>query len=235
MRGVIGTRNEKKPKAMRAAARRKRQRVRRHARERKEVQALLRIVVHDCAKRVPMQKPAARMGGRLVRESAKWLAFAAPREGTPHDRVRISLPAHDPLCSVHEERRVLTDSVAEHLPDSARGLRIHKAYHDAIPMARACRSNPLGHAQELRLDVLGILVDLLRVHLLADPRSFQERLAVGSVVEAGEHRRHDLDENRLHVPLPVADLARLMKDLIRPGRSKPPRCKAVRDARCEAY
>jgi len=65
MRGVIGTRKQKKPKAMRAAARRKRQRVRRHARERKEVQALLRIVVHDFAKRVPMQKPAARMGGRF--------------------------------------------------------------------------------------------------------------------------------------------------------------------------
>ena len=127
------------------------------------------------------------------------LAFAAPREGARHDRVRISLPADDPLRSVHKERRVPTDSVAEHLPDSARGLRIHEADHDAIPVALACRSNPLGHAQELRLDALGILVDLLRVYLLADPRSFQERLTVGSVVEAGEHRRHDLDQNRLRV------------------------------------
>jgi hypothetical protein len=74
-------------------------------------------------------------------------------------------------------------------------------------VTRACRSNPLGYTQELRLDFLGILVDLLRVYLLADPRSFQERLAVGSVVEAGEHRRHDLDENRLHIPSPAAGVA----------------------------
>jgi len=124
-----------------------------------------------------------------------------------HDCVRVTFPAHNPLRAVHEERRVPTDSVAEHLPHSAQGLRVHEADQDAIPVALACRSNPLGHAQELGLDFLGILVDLLRVYLLADPRSFQERLAVGSVVEAGKHRRHDLDENLLHVPLPIGGFA----------------------------
>jgi len=118
--------------------------------------------------------------------------------------------------------------VPEHFPHAAQGLRVHEADHDAIPVALACRSNPLGHAQELRLDVLGILVDLLRVYLLADPRSFQERLAVGSMVESGKHRRHDLDENLLHVPLPVAGLAgrwktrfpRLLKRVQMPGGAR---------------
>ena len=74
-----------------------------------------------------------------------------------------------------------------------------------MPLARG--ANPLGDAQELGLDFLGILVDLLRVYLLADPRSLQERFAVGSMVESGKHRRHDLDENRFHVPLPIGGFA----------------------------
>ncbi len=130
-------------------------------------------------------------------------AFGAPREGAGERRVRVPVPAHDPLRAVHEERRVVANAVAERLPHAPHGLRIHKSDHDAGPVLLPRGANPLGESQELRLDVLGVLVDLLGVYLLADPRSLQERLAVGSVIEAGKHRRHDLDHNRLHVPSPA--------------------------------
>jgi hypothetical protein len=56
--------------------------------------------------------------------------------------------------------------------------------------------DPRGQAEILCLDVLGILVDLLRVNLLPDPRSIQERLAVGSVIESREDGSEHLDQNR---------------------------------------
>jgi len=123
-------------------------------------------------------------------------------EGARHRRVRISLPPHDPFRGVHEEGREATDSVPNDLPHAAEGLRVHEANGHPVSVPRARGANPFGHAQELGLGFRWILVELLPVNLLPDPRSFQERLAVGSVVEAGEHRRHDFDQHRTHLHPP---------------------------------
>lgn len=128
--------------------------------------------------------------------------FLAPLQGASEGGVRVAFPAHDPLRTVHEERRVAADPVPERFPHPAHGLRIHQANQDARSVLLAHGADPPREAQELRLHVLRVLVDLLGVDLPTDPRSLQERFAVGSVIEAGENRRHDLDKNRLHVPSP---------------------------------
>jgi hypothetical protein len=130
-------------------------------------------------------------------------AFPASRKGAGERRIRVPVPAHDPLRAVHKECWIAANPVPEHLPHAAQRLRVHEMDQDVGSVPLACSANPLRDLQELRLDVLGILVDLLSVHLLADPRSLQERLAVGSVVKTGEHRRHNLNQNGLHFPLPV--------------------------------
>jgi hypothetical protein len=74
-------------------------------------------------------------------------------------------------------------------------LGIQDANNDLIPVSPPHLLDPHGQAEILRLDVLGILVDLLRVDLLSNPRSIQERLAVGSVVESGEDGGQHLDQH----------------------------------------
>jgi hypothetical protein len=107
-------------------------------------------------------------------------------QGSGHCGVRISLPSHDAFRAVHEERWIAADAVAQDPPEAEQRLGIQDANDDLIPMSPLHLPDPRGQAEILRLDVLGILVDLLRVDLLPDPRSIQERLAVGSVVESRE-------------------------------------------------
>jgi hypothetical protein len=85
--------------------------------------------------------------------------------------------------------------VAQDPPETEQGLRINDADDDAILVGLSHLLDPGGEAEILRLHVFGILVDLLRVDLPTDPRSIQERLAVGSVVESGEHGSHHLNQD----------------------------------------
>ena len=126
------------------------------------------------------------------------LCRSAPCHGPTHRLFRIPLPAEDPLGPVHEKRGEATDPMAEDLPDSGWRLRIDQANHHPVAIPTAHGANPVGDAEELLSNVLRILVDLLRMHLPADPRSFQERLAVGSVREAAQHRRHDIHADGSH-------------------------------------
>jgi hypothetical protein len=126
------------------------------------------------------------------------LGRRVPGHGSIHNCVRISLPTDDPFGPVHEKCREPPDPVAEDLPHPGRRVWIDQADQHAASVLTAHGSNPVGDPQELRLDVLRVLVDLLCVHLLADPRSLQERLAVGSVGKAAQHRRHDVHGDGSH-------------------------------------
>jgi hypothetical protein len=87
--------------------------------------------------------------------------------------------------------------VAQDPPEAEQGLRINDADDDAIIVGLSQLPDPGGEAEILRLHVFGVLVDLLRVDLPTDPRSLQERLAVGSVVESREHRGHHFHQDGL--------------------------------------
>ena len=106
-------------------------------------------------------------------------------EGAGNRGLRIPLPSHDAFRTVHEEGRKATDAVAQDPPEAEQGLGIQDVNDDLAFVGLPHLLDPRREAQVLRLDILGILVDLLRVNLLTDPRSIQERLAVGSVVESG--------------------------------------------------
>ena len=68
-----------------------------------------------------------------------------------------------------------------------------------LPVGLPRLSHPLRQPQVFRLHILRELVDLLVMDFLTDPRSFQERLAVGSVVEPGQDRRDHFNDYRPHV------------------------------------
>ena len=126
----------------------------------------------------------------------------ASGQGAGDGCVGVGFPTHKPLGSINEKRGVPAHAVAEDNPQAAQRLWVDESHHDLAPMALLNGPHPRAHPQVLGLDLLRILVDLLGMNLLADPRSLQERLTVGSVVEAGEHRGNHIHDDRLHVPLP---------------------------------
>ena len=118
-------------------------------------------------------------------------------EGAGHRGIRIALPSDDTFRAVNEERGEATDAVAQEPPEAEQGLGIQDADDDPALVCPLHLLDPGGQAKVFRLDVLGVLVDLLCVDLLPDPRSIQERLAVGSVVESGKNGCYHLDQDRL--------------------------------------
>ena len=121
-----------------------------------------------------------------------------PGERPSYGLIRIPLPADDPFRSLDEKRGKAPDAVPQHLPHATQGLGIHETYENPLTVPLADIPDPLREAKIFRLEILRVLVDLLCMNLPPHPRSLQERFAVGSVVEARKHRRHDLDEQLPH-------------------------------------
>ncbi len=172
---------------------------------------------------------------RLVRRPlgsagrSRWLGLQCLRgqcppagKGATHGPVGVPLPSDDLLRPIHEKGGKPTDPVAQDLPEAGQGLRIQDANHHLLAMDGPRIANPLGQADVLRLEILRVLVDLLRMDLLAYPRPLQERLAVGSVVEPCEDRRDDFDDQWSHGKPPALDFLPTRLTMARePPRRRP--------------
>ena len=149
-------------------------------------------------------------GARCLRD-----ADGLPSQDTVQDAVRVPLPSDDAFRAVHQEGGVAPDAVRDDLPEACQRLRVQDTHDHPLPVRLARLPDPVREAQVLRLHVLRVLVDFLVVDFLADPRSLQERFAVGSVVEPGQNRRHHFNNHRPHVTFPLRRQAPLTLSLSR--------------------
>ncbi len=126
-------------------------------------------------------------GGCCGRLSARLLGDGTglPGEGAAKRTIRVPLPAYNAVPAVHQEGGVAPDAVLDDPPEACQRLRIHDVDDHPLPVSLPRLPHPFREANVLRLHILRVLVDLLIVDFLTDPRSLQERLAVGSVVEPG--------------------------------------------------